>query len=232
MHGVLVKGVDFPRKYVLAFLSYQLLMVESLSNSLENVRAMVLQLREELRGYASEMVKAHRLFSSENNGSHIRLFRKSWKACGIKNPPFFVPFHKVPSLNKISRIQDLEELNVYVETLLNTLRFLRLLRSVKNELPASKGPELSIKIIGENIERVGTVSNAIRDAITRVLPLVLTHFSGLENAPGFVHETIDFKYIDGYDKELQNAVVETRIAIIAQNMGFEFDEEKMVVNIV
>jgi len=210
-------------------------MVESLNNNLENVKAMALRLRGELDNYAYEQELAESWFSSSDEKTRKFLARilNGWREQGIKSPPTYISASNIPTCEEISEFESAWELDLCIDTLFNALRFLRLLGSVENELPASKNSKLSVEIIGDDIKMVETVSNTIRDSITRVLPFgILTGFSAPEGTVGPVHETINFKYIDGYDEDLQNAVVKTRIAIIAQNMGFEFDEEKMMVNII
>lgn len=209
-------------------------MVESLNNNLENVRAMALQLCEKLDGYAEEKKLVDMWFSDLNEEAqkHHTALRKVWSNRNIKNPPSYIPASEIPTRDKISQLESAEKLALCVGTLFNVLRFLRLVRGAENDLPVPKGPELSIEIIGGDIGKVGAIANAIRDAITKVLPLrVSNHFSAPRNTAGFIHETIDFKYIYGCDEELQDAVAKVRISILAKNMGFEFDEEKMVANI-
>lgn len=209
-------------------------MTESLNNNLENVRTMALQLRKELDGYVHEKELAELWFSDSDEETQKCLagIRKGWGEQNIKNPPSYIPASEIPTCDEISQLENAEELTLCVDTLFNALRFLRLLGSVKNDFPALEGPKLNIKIKGDDVDKVDTTSNAIHDAIIKVLPFaVSTHFFAPRGITGPVRESISFKYIDGYDKELQNAVVRTRIAIIAQKLGVEFDEERMAINI-
>lgn len=209
-------------------------MPESLNDNLENVREMALQLRGELDGYAHKQKLADLWLSGLNEKAQEYLagVYQYWNEQNIKSPPSYIPESEIPTEEYIDGLKDPEELNKCIDVLFNALRFSCLLEDVENELPASDGEKLSVEIVGKNGDIVGRVSKTISDAITRILPFgISTCFSTPEGTAGPIHETISFRYIDRYDKELQDAVVKTRIAIIANYVGFGFDAEKMVINL-
>ena len=209
-------------------------MTESPDNNLGNVKAMAMQLRAELDKYTHKQKLADLWLSGLNKKAqkHLEGVYKYWNEQNIKSPPSYIPESEIPTEEYIRRLEDPEDLNKCIDALFNALRFSLLLEDVENELPASDGEKLNIEIVGENVDIVGRVSKTVADAITRILPFgISTCFSTPEGTAGPVHETISFKYVDRYDEELQDAVVRTRIAIIAGYVGFKFDADRMVINI-
>lgn len=208
-------------------------MAERPDNNLENVRSMALRLLEDLDNYAAVQELAEAWFSDpdEKTIECLEGIRNGWGEQKIKSPPSYVPQTAIPTREDILQLSNADELDNCIEILMTAIRFLRLLGGgVENELPPVQNFKLNVEIIGDDIDKIEQVSQALRKAILKVLPFATSsHFYSEKSEP--VHETIQFRYIEGYDRELQDAVIRTRIAIIAQNLGFEFDEEKMVINL-
>lgn len=210
-------------------------MVEKLDDNLENLQSLAHRLHGELDKYVPfEKAYVSALFSDSNEMAQENraTIREGWTNEKVKNPPTYIPMSELPTCEQIDNQQDPAKLEEYISVLFEALRFLTLLSGgCSHDLPVL---EEQIEIIGDirgdvtsDVLKVVKLFGDIRDANAEILPFEIYYSeSGKKSCIG----NLNLEYIDGYEK-LQDTILKTKIAIIVQNAGFDFDEDKMVINI-
>ena len=203
-------------------------MAEKLDDNLEeveNLQSLAHRLHGELDKYRRVEDFVKKTLSVSGGASRLAAeIYEGWDDIGVKNPPRYVPMSKLPTTNAIDNQQNSTELENYITILFNALRFLRLINGGwTNEPPVS---ERQIKIIGGTrcrFHQIVELYANIRNINTGVLPFEV---SCIGNKEELFPRAFNLECL-----EILDTIVKTRIAVIVQNAGFEFDEEKMVINL-